>query len=162
MDKNNESILLAFLYVFFALQLLCFVLFFYILSKPHNSTSQRSRGQSTILKFLDKTVISTSYVQALPMFQIYLTVLICVDEREVYGDLTCYEGTYFVHFVIALLGLLMHSIISVTVIIFTSDFNPFSNHPYATPQNRPQLYRLFIKFLLPLFALLTYSVMKVL
>jgi len=158
LDKNNEKGLLSLLDLAFGWQMLYVLIFgfciVYRISKPN---SEGSRGQPMMIKFLNFSSMLISYLLALPIFQIYFTVMICVKEREAYGDLVCYQGIYFLHVVLAFLGMIMHIIISVTFLLFHSDLNPFSNSAGASPQNRHKLYRLFIKFLLPLMALLTYK-----
>jgi len=149
LDQNNEKVLLSLLYIVFGWQMLILVASYYILSKAHKS-------KSAILRFVNTSAILTTYWLALPIFQIYLTALICVDDRQANGDLVCYKGIYFLHFVIALIGFLTHVGTSVLVMLFFCDLNPFSTAGHASPQNRPQLYRLWIKLVLALFGLLTY------
>jgi len=131
-----------------------------IVCKISKASFGQSRIQSMMFRFLNFSAILISYFLALPIFQIYLTVVICVKEREAYGDLVCYEGIYFFHFFIAIMGIIAHIIISVTSVVHNSDLSPFSSAANASPQNRPQLYRLFIKLILAFFALVTYKVYR--
>jgi len=157
LDKNDGNLLLSLLYMAFGWQMLWLALSAYIIWSGYKSNFQRARGISVILKFLNVSAVMTTFLFALPIYQIYLTILICLDERQANGELVCYQGAYFIHFVFAILGIIAHTVISVTVIILFSDINPFSKAPYATARNRPYLYRLWIKLILPLFALLTYK-----
>lgn len=111
-----------------------------------------------MLRFLDFSMMMTTYLLGVPLFQIYLTVLVCVKEREAYGDLVCYQGMYFLHFVVAFIGIIMHLVISISCNLYHSDLNPFSKAPCATVHSRPQLYRLWVKLTIVLLALLTYKV----
>ena len=120
--------------------------------------AERSRGQEAILKFIYSSTAVMSFPLALPLLHIYLSVLICVDGNKVHGDLVCYKGTYFIHFFAALLGIIGLLAMTITSIISNSERNPFSNTPHASTQNRPLLYRLYMKFILALFIILTAQV----
>lgn len=118
----------------------------------------KSRGQRAAMVFLFYSVMMMCFVLALPIFHIYLAVIVCNSENKVRGDLVCYEGIYFLHLIVALLGIAIQLCFSILTIIYCCDLNPFSTAPSASTQNRPLLYRLYKKLLLPLFLVLTTKV----
>jgi len=146
------------LYIIFGWKMLCFLLAFFIGSKITKSNAIKSRGRSIIFVFLHASTLMITYWLALPMFHIYLTVVICQGDNKAYGDLVCYQGTYFVHLVVAILGIVSLFAMATGTIIFTSALNPFSPLPHASPQNRALIFRVYFKFLLALFAVLVHGV----
>jgi len=154
-DTNNERVLLSLLYIAFGWKMLCFLLAFLVGSKL---TKSNARGRSIFFNFLNVSTGLITYWFALPMMHIYLIVIICQDDNKAHGDLVCYKGTYFVHLIVAILGIFSLFGMAIATIVFTSVLNPFSSVPHASPTNRTFIYRLYLKFLLALFAVLVHSV----
>lgn len=136
----------------------CFLLAFFVGSKMAKSNAIKSRGRTFFFNFLHYCTGLMTFWLALPMFHIYLAVIICQDDNKVHGDLVCYQGTYFVHLIVAILGIISLFLLTISTIVFFSDLNPFSNTPHASPQGRTEIYRLYLKFILALFAVLVHSV----
>ncbi len=146
------------LYLAFGFHMLCFLLAFFVGSKITKANIIKSRGRSAIFLFLHLSTTLMTFWLALPMFHIYLTVVICQDENKAHGDLTCYQGTYFVHLIVAILGIISLFATAIATIVFSSDLNPFSPVSHASPQNRTLVYRVYLKFVFALFAVLVHGV----
>jgi len=138
--------------------MLCLLVAFIAGSSLVKPNALKSRGERVAVSFVFFSAMMIGFVLALPIFHIYLAVLVCNDESKVRGDLVCYEGIYFLHFIVALLGIAIQMFIAIPSILYSCDLNPFSSAPYASTQNRPLLYRLYMKLLLPLFLVLTAKV----
>lgn len=118
----------------------------------------KSRGQRVAMVFVFYSMMMICFVLALPIFHVYIAVIVCNDENKVRGDLVCYEGIYFLHLIVALLGIAIQLCFAILSIIYCCDLNPFSPATHASTQNRPLIYRLYKKLLLPLFLVLTTKV----
>ncbi len=109
-------------------------------------------------KIMNVYAILITTVISLPLFDIFFNAIICRDDDHTNGNIACYQGIYWLHFLSGLLGLIMHSIISIGISILFIDLNPHSNSPFAAPKSRINLLKLALKAALPLYIYIDYKV----
>jgi len=66
----------------------------------------------------------------IPFFNILITTLYCRKES---GNLTCYEGIYFLHLSIVIVGRVLVVFLSWSFCILYIDLNPNNKIPFAAP-----------------------------
>ena len=68
----------------------------------------------------------------MPMYNIFMTTLACKKEFVV-KEGECYDGIYFLHFTVALFGIISLLVLSTTGTLIYIDLNPNSTIPFASP-----------------------------
>jgi ABC-type transport system involved in cytochrome c biogenesis permease subunit len=109
------------------------------------------------LKVLSSYMLLMSTVFALPIFNIYLSSLICFDEDSIHGDEQCYQGIYFLHLIVAIIGFVIHFVTMILATSFYIDLNPWSTVPFASPQSKINLVKVLIKIGVVLYIILDYK-----
>jgi len=110
-----------------------------------------------LFKFVSLSTVFMNAFICLPIFQTYLTFIICNNDNPIYGSLTCYQDEYFIHFVVAIFGFLIHFFSCLLFGLFYRDFNPFQNSIVGGPFERNFILRQGLKILLPLYTLVSFS-----
>ncbi len=82
----------------------------------------------------------------------------CFDEDSIHSGMTCYQGIYFLHLIVGIIGFIMHFIMMIFATSFYIDLNPWSNVPFAAPQSRINLIKVLMKIGLCLYIILDYKV----
>jgi len=114
------------------------------------------------LKVLSSYMLLVSTILALPFFNIYLSSLICFDEDSIHGDSQCYQGIYFLHLIVAIVGFIIHFVTMILATSFYIDLNPWSTVPFAAPQSKINLMKVLIKIGVALYIILDYNVVLIL
>jgi len=104
------------------------------------------------LKILSIYGLLLNTVFVLPFFNIFIAALFCKSDDRIHGDLTCYQGVYFAHLVVAIIGLIILFFTAVLFNMLYIDLNPCSVIPFAAPQSRLNLLRLALKIALAIYA----------
>eukprot|EP01016_Furgasonia_blochmanni_P007672 TRINITY_DN13074_c0_g1_i1.p1 TRINITY_DN13074_c0_g1~~TRINITY_DN13074_c0_g1_i1.p1 ORF type:complete len:387 (-),score=108.36 TRINITY_DN13074_c0_g1_i1:34-1131(-) len=122
--------------------------------------NKSKKKSSTVLtysiKLLSLYTLLICTVATIPLFDIFLTTIYCKTNFVV--DVSqCYSGIYYLHFIIAIFGLLILLIFSITFTLLYVDLNPNSTIPFAAPQSKINLFRLLMKIALPLYFVLDYQ-----
>jgi len=109
------------------------------------------------LKALSGYNLLLTTILAFPFFDIFMATFICRNDDDKHGDMECYKGIYFLHIVVAIIGMV---ILLVTTYIFgllSMDLNPWSKVPYAAPGSRMNIIKLSFKILIILYVNLDYN-----
>ena len=157
LNDDNNSIFVIILYLVFSIQILSVLIAIgtaYLLSK---SKKKSSTMVTYSLKILSSYMLLMSTVFALPVFNIYLSSLICFDEDFIHGDVKCYEGIYFLHLVIAIIGFIIHFVTMILATSFYIDLNPWSTVPFAAPQSKINLLKVLTKIAIVLYIVIDYK-----
>lgn len=158
LEQNDENFFIIALYIVFAIIFLNLLLFFFITFRIQKSRKKTSTILTYFIKIFSIYALLLNKILAIPFFNILLGTLICFEDDKLHGNLSCYSGIYFLHFVIALLGLIIQLFFSIFFHLLFIDLNPCSNLQFAAPQSRLNLIRLMIKLALPLYIIIDYKV----
>jgi hypothetical protein len=109
------------------------------------------------MKLLNFTALMTVTVFTVPFYNVLMSILMCYKDSPVSKDFKCYEGTYYIHFSFACLGMVIMVLFSLIFSLLYIDQNPCSQHPFAGPQSRLSIFRLFLKISIPLYFLIDYQ-----
>ena len=153
MELNDKGALITtFLYLQFGWQALYVSLLVYTNLKLINPEVNMSKNKLKKIQLINISTGLMNSMFAIPIFQICLAFLACNQNKYMSQSFMCFEGTYFLHFIVALVSLLLHIFNSVLYHIFYQDPNPFSSHPYAIPFTRQSYIKPLLKVLLPLYS----------
>jgi len=157
--EDNSTLFAAVVYVIFGLQivvLLLIIAIFCFLKK-----SSLAKSNSTLVNYSGKILsiyfLLLTTILPLPCYQGFITAFICFDDDTRHGNLDCYKGTYWIYPIISCFGIIILTLTSFFATLLYINFNPWSQAPYAAPQNRLNLIKLAFKILIPLFATLDYE-----
>jgi riboflavin transporter FmnP len=134
------------------------LLFIFIIFKIQRSRKKNSTVLAYSIKVFSFYALLLNTILAIPFFNTFLSGLICFDDDQVHNTLACYSGIYFLHFVISLIGIIIQLFFSILTSLLFIDLNPYSTIQFSAPQNKINLIKLLIKFVLPLYILVDYQV----
>ena len=110
------------------------------------------------LKVLSAMNILMSTVFSIPIFNIYLSSIICFDKDKIHTNVQCYQGIYFLHLATGILGLIISLIWFLMLTALYIDLNPWSTLPFAAPRSKLPLLRLLLKLVVIIYIILDYNV----
>jgi len=87
-----------------------------------------------------------------------MSTFICRSDDPIHDGLDCYKGTYFIHFIAALIGTIILLFMSFLSTILCIDLNPWSLAPFAAPRSRLNVLKLLAKIAVPIFFIVDYQV----
>lgn len=125
---------------------------------------QTKRKTSIKLKYLLRILsilgMLVNPVFALPLFHVFILGIVCDEQDGFHGTLSCYEGVYFLHLTVAIIGLLMTIIISLLCNFLYIEISPFSKLPFAGPisTSRIGIAKLLLKIAIALYITLDWKV----
>jgi len=157
LNQNNDSVFVIILYIVFIIQVIMVLLFLATAFQLARSKKKSSTITTYSLKVLSSYMLLLSTVFALPIFNVYLASLMCFDEDSIHTGLTCYQGIYFLHLVVGIIGFIIHFVMMILATSFYIDLNPWSNVPFAAPQSRINLIKVLMKIGLCLYIILDYK-----
>ena len=134
------------------------LLFIFIVFKNQQSKKKVSAVFAYSVKILSFFALLINTILAFPLMSVFLSAIFCFENDNIHGNLTCYDGIYFLHLIIGVLGLLLFLIFSIMFILLFADLNPWSTVPFASPQSRLPLIRLVLKLILVLYFTLDFHV----
>ncbi len=111
-----------------------------------------------LLKALSGYNLLLTTILAFPFFHICMATFICRDDDDKHGDMECYKGIYFLHIVVALIGMVFLLITTYIFGLLSLDLNPWSKVPYAAPGSKVNVIKLVFKILIVLYINLDYKV----
>ena len=123
-----------------------------------NSKRKSSTFLTYSLKIFSLYALLLNTIITIPFFNIFLATLYCQKDSPVHPNTSCYSGLYFLHIASAIIGMILMLIFCFMFTLLYIDLNPNSSIPFASPQSKINLFRLAIKFILPLYFTLDYSV----
>lgn len=155
LKEKNQQLSMFLLYFFFCLQVISNILAVLSTILFKRNRQKISRNMYIFLKISSIVAIIVNTFLVLPLCHLYFSVLICYDDNRIYEGLECFEGTHILHSFVSILGLLMLTISSVIFSLLFIDMNPFSSFPLSAPHSRIPFYKFCLKFLLPLYSILS-------
>jgi len=124
--------------------------------------ARSKRKTSTVLTYSLKVLsvygLLINHVLALPAFQLFITAIICNQEDNLHGDLECYQGIYFLHLTLGIIGFLTFFSVSILFSMLLVELNPYSSISFASPLSKLNLGKLLLKVIIPLYFTLDYKV----
>ncbi|EAR83935.1 PAS domain S-box protein (macronuclear) [Tetrahymena thermophila SB210] len=147
----DQSIFLTILYIVFIIQVIGIVLFIYQLLRASQKNKKSSTFSSYVTKLLSIYGILINTIAFIPFFNIFIQTLYCSTSIQTGQNLNCYNGIYFVHFSLAVLGMILLLLFTVLFLRLYIDLNPCSTLPFAQPQSQTSLVRTVLKILLPMY-----------
>ena len=72
-------------------------------------------------------------------------------------NLECYTGLYYIHFTIAIIGIIIFLLFSTLFTTLYIDLNPYSAFPFAGPETKLNLILMFMKCFIPLWFIVFYD-----
>lgn len=103
------------------------------------------------LKVLSLFVLLLNTVLTIPFVDMFLVTIYCDDADFIGGERVCYSGIYWLHFTFSLFGLILLLIMLPLSNLLYIDLNPCSSTPFAAPQWKNDLFKLALKFALPIY-----------
>ena len=127
--------------------------------RKKSGISQRNSSSSSsimryCLKILSLCGILVNTILTLPIFNVYISTIICKSESSINANTQCYSGAQIAHMVLAIIGLLIYFFFCILFNLFLIELNPFSKAPFAAPQSKSNFLRTVLKFVLPLYTTL--------
>ena len=121
-----------------------------------------SKKSSTILTYSLRIIsvyaLLINTILTIPFFNSFFAVIYCSRNSPIHKNLDCYNGLYFLHLSMAILGLIIFISFSLLFTFLYIDLNPNSSIPFACSQSQTILFKLFLKFILPLYSTIDYDV----
>jgi len=126
--------------------------------------AKSKRKTSTVLTYSLKVLsvygLLINHVLALPAFQLFINAMICNDDDNLHGGIQCYQGIYFFHLVMGIIGFITFFSVSILFCLLYNELNPYSKIPFASPQSKLNLGKILLKIVIPLYFTLDYKVTK--
>ncbi|CAD8114609.1 unnamed protein product [Paramecium primaurelia] len=153
MDQNQSIILL---YTAFGLQ----ITLLFLIGLGVNFVKQKKKI-TTITSYSFKAIsfyalILNSFLHVC-FINIFFVFLICYPDSQYSYGVECYSGVYILHTVMAAIGLLLYFLIQYYFSTFYIDLKPFSDVPFAQPQNRYDYVKILFKCAILLFIIIDYK-----
>jgi PAS domain S-box-containing protein len=104
-----------------------------------------------ILKALSLLIIAYLSVLEMPIFQLFLTPILCSADSPYNPVHQCFQGSHSIYFGIGLAFLLIHICILVILVTLYADINPCSSIPFAGPQSKIAIAKSAYKMIVVLF-----------
>jgi len=156
-ESTSSSIFLALFYIFFAMQLIMLLLAIVTAIYLAKSKRKTSTVLTYSLKVLSVYGLLINHVLALPAFQLFINAMICNDDDNLHGGIQCYEGIYFFHLVMGIIGFITFFSVSILFCLLYNELNPYSKIPFASPQSKLNLGKVLLKIVIPLYFTLDYK-----
>lgn len=154
---GSSSIFLILFYVFFAIQMIMLLLAIVTTIYLARSKRKTSTVLTYSLKVLSVYGLLINHVLALPAFQLFINAIICNEEDNLHGDLECYQGLYFLHLTLGIIGFLTFFSVSILFTLLFVELNPYSSISFATPLSKLNLGKILLKVIIPLYFTLDYK-----
>jgi PAS domain S-box-containing protein len=156
-ESTSSSIFLILFYVFFAMQLIMLLLAVVTAIYLAKSKRKTSTVLTYSLKVLSVYGLLINHVLALPAFQLFINAMICNDADDLHGGIQCYQGIYFFHLVMGIIGFITFFSVSILFCLLYNELNPYSKIPFASPQSKLNLGKILLKIVIPLYFTLDYK-----
>jgi hypothetical protein len=151
LHKDSKNFFIVCLYVVFGIQIIILFMGLFTTMRLVRNHKKTSTILAYSLKILSVYGLLLNTVFALPFYNIFIATLFCSTDDNIHGSLVCFEGAYFAHLVVAIVGLIILLFTSVLFNMLYIDLNPCSVIPFASPQSRLNLLRLALKVALAIF-----------
>ena len=156
-DDGNTSITLALLYVTFGIMILVLLLMIGVMFMISREKKSTSTLLTYAIKILSLFAIILTTIGTVPFLNAFVAILYCVSSASASVNFQCYQGIYFLHVALSVIGLILLIIYSIVFNMLYIDLNPSSTIPFAAPQSRIGLYRLLLKTIIIIYIVTDYS-----
>lgn len=147
LKNGNTTILYSAQIAVMVIVFLIFVLSIAITIKIQFSKKKSSAFLTYTLKILSFIVLLILTIFTMPMFQILIAPLMCINTNPVLSGEACFGGAHIVFFILSIVFLVMFIFELVMFSLLFLDINPNSKIPFAGPQNRISLIRIVFKMI---------------
>lgn len=110
-----------------------------------------------ILKTLSLLIILFLTILAMPLFQLFVTPILCSTQSPYNAVGQCFQGNHSVYFGIGIAMLLLYLLCSVILVTLYADINPCSSIPFAGPQSRISMAKSAYKMIVVVYYNLDYE-----
>jgi PAS domain S-box-containing protein len=110
-----------------------------------------------ILKTLSLLIILFLTILAMPLFQLFVTPILCSTQSPYNPVGQCFQGNHSVYFGIGIAMLLLYLLCSVILVTLYADINPCSSIPFAGPQSRISMAKSAYKMIVVIYYNLDYE-----
>ena len=156
-ESGDTNIILIFLYTAFSFLIIILIVIIFCSIKQDKGLVKNSALVTYSMKILNFFAIAITTIFTLPFYNIFFSVIVCYNDSPISKNFQCYEGTYYIHFTVALIGLFLLVVFSVIFTMLYIDLNPCSQLPFAGPQSYLNQFRLIIKIVIPLWFIIDYK-----
>lgn len=147
----QSTIFLAIMYIVLIVQFLVAILLIISLVKSSQKDRKSSTFSAYCVKLLSFYGIILNTIGLIPFFNIFISTIYCTSSNETGLNLSCYSGIYFLHFILAIFGMILLLLFTLLFLRLYIDLNPNSSLPFASPQSQTNLVRTVLKIVLPLY-----------
>ena len=135
-----------------------FLIALYVIYYRIKYNNKKSTLISYALKIFGLYALLLNTVLTIPFFQIFLATIYCDSADQIHIDMVCYSGIYFLHLIVACIGILLLVAFTLLFTLLYIDLNPNSSIPFAASQSKLSIVKLAIKIMLPLYIVLDFKV----
>jgi PAS domain S-box-containing protein len=104
-----------------------------------------------VLKALSILIVMFLTVLELPLFQLFVTPILCDSQSPYNATGKCFEGSHSAYFGVAVPVLMVFLLLYVVLVTLYADINPCSPIPFAGPQSRVAMAKSAYKVVIVLF-----------
>lgn len=154
--QNNEAVYLTLLIIAIVIEVVILVLAIVSIVNILVSKRKTSAVLNYVLKALSLLIIAYLTVLEMPIFQLFVTPILCSSSSPYNAVQQCFQGNHSIYFGIGLAFLLIHTFILVVLVTLYADINPCSSIPFAGPQSKIAIAKSSFKMVVVLFYNLDY------
>jgi len=160
-NSNDGTLFVTFLYIAFIFTIIMMIITILTTVVFVNRKDRIHAVNSSTLNYALKTLsgynLLLTTILAFPFYHIFMATFICRNDDDKHGDIECYKGIYFVHLVVAIVGMVFLLVTTYIFGLLSMDLNPWSKVPYAAPGSKMNVIKLSFKILIILYINLDYK-----
>jgi hypothetical protein len=156
-NNGDSNVNVIILYIVFGLMLFVLLLVAGVIYKISTSKKTTSTFLTYSIKILSLFALLLTSIATLPFYNIFISFIYCNSNNPASAAFTCYSGIYFLHLIIAVVGIILLTAYSLMFTMLYIDLNPSSAIPFAAPQSRLNLYRLVLKVLILVYVIIDFK-----
>ena len=146
------------MYLVFVINIISLLVSIFIGIKLQYTSKKSSTILTYALKMMSIYASLLNTVLVIPFFNAFFSIIFCSENSLIHKEIICYNGIYYWHLSVSILGIILLIFFSFLFSILFIDINPNSTLPFASPQTYTIFYKLFLKIFLPLYFTIDYQV----
>ena len=126
-----QQIFMLIMYIVFGVQVITLLAMLYCLVVVNKKGRKSSSLFGYAIRYLAFYGLFLTTIGLMPMYNSFMATAYCNTDTELGAKLSCYEGIYFLHLAVSIIGLIF---LSTFLFIFGKlyiDLNPCSTAPFA-------------------------------
>lgn len=135
--------MLVALYVTFVVHIFLIICIYIAYKFEHGK--KKTTTQDYAFSILNLYAVASRTILPIPLYNLFLAFLVCETGSPIHSEFTCYQGIYYLHFFVALIGFILVVIFSFICALIYMDTYLNSVIPFASPPNKIPLFKLCIK-----------------